>query len=161
MISFANEVGNLSAAIGDIDVVDVMHGVHTSQYLTSVAADGARVRAPITSFLEAGCGFGGSCLPKDTRALIADGRRRGESMRVLEAVIADQRVTAKSVGRTRRTRPAESSTASMSQSSGWPSNPTRTTCASHPPCHSSRPLSTGREVSIHDPVVRTLPFAIS
>ena len=28
MISFANEMGNLSAAIGDIDVVDVMQGVH-------------------------------------------------------------------------------------------------------------------------------------
>jgi len=87
MISFANEIANLCAAVGDTDVVEVMRGVHLSRYLTHTGPDGSPVVAPITSFLEAGCGFGGSCLPKDVRALIAHGERLGQPMRVLKAVI--------------------------------------------------------------------------
>ena len=87
MISFANEIGNLCTAVGDVDVVDVMKAVHLSHYLSPFAPDGVRVRAPISSFLEAGCGFGGSCLPKDVRALISEGERREQPMRVLRAVL--------------------------------------------------------------------------
>jgi UDPglucose 6-dehydrogenase/GDP-mannose 6-dehydrogenase len=36
--------------------------------------------------LEAGCGYGGSCLPKDVAALAARGRETGSPMRLLEAV---------------------------------------------------------------------------
>jgi UDPglucose 6-dehydrogenase/GDP-mannose 6-dehydrogenase len=87
MISFANEVANLATALGDIDVVDVMRGVHSSNYLSPRGPDGQRIPAPITSFLEAGCGFGGSCLPKDVGALIRHGQDAGQPMRVLDAVL--------------------------------------------------------------------------
>ncbi len=89
-ISFANEIGNLSAALGGIDVVEVMNGVHLSHYLQPLVpgAPGGRVKAPLASFLEAGCGFGGSCLPKDVTALTAQGRAVGSPMPVLEAVLA-------------------------------------------------------------------------
>jgi UDPglucose 6-dehydrogenase/GDP-mannose 6-dehydrogenase len=87
-ISFANEIANLCAAIGDIDVAQVMEGVHLSHYLQPfVTGTPKRMRAPLASFLEAGCGFGGSCLPKDVKALIAHGRKAGASMRVLESVL--------------------------------------------------------------------------
>jgi UDPglucose 6-dehydrogenase/GDP-mannose 6-dehydrogenase len=82
MISFSNELADLSTAVGDVDIVDVMEGLHSSMYLN---ADGRQV--PITSFLEAGCGFGGSCLPKDVSALIAHGAAVGHPMRLLRAVI--------------------------------------------------------------------------
>jgi UDPglucose 6-dehydrogenase len=81
-ISFSNELADLCSAVGDVDVVDVMRGLHASTYLT---VEGKL--APITSFLEAGCGFGGSCLPKDVKALIAHGERLGTPMRLLQAVI--------------------------------------------------------------------------
>ncbi len=87
MISFANEIGNLCAALGGVDVVDVMKGVHKSNYLSPTLPDGKRMSAPIASFLEAGCGFGGSCLPKDVKALIAHGRKAGNSMLLLSSVI--------------------------------------------------------------------------
>lgn len=85
-ISFSNEIANLGAAIGGIDMVDVMRGVHASEYL-SPWVDGRRVTAPIASFLWAGCGFGGSCLPKDVSALVAHGERMGSPMDLLAAVL--------------------------------------------------------------------------
>jgi UDPglucose 6-dehydrogenase/GDP-mannose 6-dehydrogenase len=87
LISFSNEVGNLCAALGDTDVVDVMQGVHASRYLTTVLSNGEQIVPPITSFLAAGCGFGGSCLPKDVKALIAHGEKHGVPMPLLDAVI--------------------------------------------------------------------------
>ncbi len=86
-ISFANEVGNLCAAIGDVDVADVMRGLHTSRYLTFPVPGETAVQAPITAFLWPGCGFGGSCLPKDVQALVAQGRGLGMPMRVLQEVL--------------------------------------------------------------------------
>jgi UDPglucose 6-dehydrogenase len=86
-VSFANEIADLCAALDDADVVDVMHGVHLSRYLTPLAADGSAVRAPLAAFYEAGCGFGGSCLPKDLRALVARGAQLGRTFPVLEATL--------------------------------------------------------------------------
>jgi UDPglucose 6-dehydrogenase/GDP-mannose 6-dehydrogenase len=86
-ISFSNEIANLCGALGGIDVVDVMRGLHLSKYLSPILPDGSRPVAPIAAFLWAGCGFGGSCLPKDVNALIAHGTRAGQPMPLLEAVI--------------------------------------------------------------------------
>ena len=86
-ISFSNEIANLCSALGDIDAADVMKGIHLSSYLKPTASNGERVQAPLSSFYEAGCGFGGSCLPKDVNALIAHGERAGRPMRLLREVI--------------------------------------------------------------------------
>lgn len=99
MISFSNEIGNLCAAIGDVDVVDVMKGVHLSQYFSVCSPTGERLMPAIVSFLGAGCGFGGSCLPKDVKALVSHGEKIGVPMRILDAVLRinqqqPQRVTA-------------------------------------------------------------------
>jgi UDPglucose 6-dehydrogenase len=96
MISFSNEIANLCSALGNVDSVDVMQGVHLSNYLSSRLPTGERVESPITSFLVAGCGYGGSCLPKDLKALIAHGRTAGTPMVLLEAV---NRVNERQLGR--------------------------------------------------------------
>ena len=87
MISFSNEIGNLCSTLGGVDVADVMQGVHMARYFTTLLPSGERVKAPISSFLWAGCGYGGSCLPKDTKALSAHGATHGLAMPLLDAVI--------------------------------------------------------------------------
>lgn len=87
MISFSNEIGNLCAAIGGIDVTEVMRGVHLDKRLSPILPNGERIVPSFTTYIEAGCGFGGSCFPKDVKALIAHGEKKGRPMRLLEAVI--------------------------------------------------------------------------
>lgn len=87
MISFSNEIANLCSALGGIDVVDVMKGVHLDKRLSPILSDGKRITPGFTTYLEAGCGFGGSCFPKDVRALIAHGRSMGQNMSILDAAI--------------------------------------------------------------------------
>jgi UDPglucose 6-dehydrogenase/GDP-mannose 6-dehydrogenase len=84
LISFSNELANLGAALGNIDTTEVMRGVHLSQYFRGRNAEGL---PPIVSFLKAGCGFGGSCLPKDVSALIAHGHRLAVDMPLLQATL--------------------------------------------------------------------------
>ena len=87
MISFSNEIANLCSGLGGVDVAEVMQGVHLARYFTTTLEDGRRVKAPISSFLWAGCGYGGSCLPKDTKALSAHGAAHDAPMPLLDAVI--------------------------------------------------------------------------
>ncbi len=96
LVSFTNELANLGSSLGGIDTSDVMRGVHASQYFRDRNEQGL---PPITSFLRAGCGFGGSCLPKDVSALIAHGEGLGLEMPVLKAVIrTNQQQPARVVG---------------------------------------------------------------
>ena len=87
MISFSNEIANLCTSIGGIDAVEVMNGVHLDKRLSPLQADGSRIRPVFTTYLEAGCGYGGSCFPKDVDALIAHGRKLGNPMQLLDAVV--------------------------------------------------------------------------
>ncbi len=87
LISFSNELANLGAALGGIDTVEVMRGLHLSRYLSPLE-NGKRVEPSVVSFLMAGCGFGGSCLPKDVSALVAYGRANGVPMDMLNSTLA-------------------------------------------------------------------------
>jgi len=90
LISFSNEIGNLCADVG-VDVVEAMAGVHLDKRLSPILGDGQRVRPGLLAFLAAGCGFGGSCFPKDVKALVAYGRGQGHPMPILDAVISTNR----------------------------------------------------------------------
>jgi UDPglucose 6-dehydrogenase len=87
LISFSNEFARLCTAVGRVDVADVMRGVHASAYLTTRRDGAPPITASIASFLEAGCGFGGSCLPKDVTALAAQGADLGLDMPLLRSVL--------------------------------------------------------------------------
>lgn len=71
-ISFMNEIAALCELTG-ADVNMVRKGI------------GSDVRIG-GKFLYAGCGYGGSCFPKDVRALVASAEERGVDMRIIKAV---------------------------------------------------------------------------
>ena len=88
MISFANEVGNLCGATAGVDVTEVMRAVHLDKRLSPLLPSGERVTPGFTTYLMAGCGFGGSCFPKDVNSLIAFGDDNGSPMALLGAAMA-------------------------------------------------------------------------
>lgn len=73
-ISFMNDIANLCDKVG-ADVNMVRKGIGTDVRIGN-------------KFLYAGCGYGGSCFPKDVKALARTGREHGCVMGVIEAVEA-------------------------------------------------------------------------
>src|SRR5215468_3724428 len=71
-ITFINEIADLCERVG-ADVQEVARGIGLDNRIGS-------------KFLHAGPGFGGSCFPKDVRALIKTGQDHAAPMRILEAV---------------------------------------------------------------------------
>ncbi len=71
-ISFMNDIANLCELVG-ADVNMVRKGIGSDSRIGS-------------KFLYPGCGYGGSCFPKDVKALIKTAEKNGYSMRVLRAV---------------------------------------------------------------------------
>ena len=71
-ISFMNDIANLCEIVG-ANVESVRKGVGSDNRIGS-------------RFLFAGCGYGGSCFPKDVKALLHTGKENGYTMRVIEAV---------------------------------------------------------------------------
>ena len=85
-ISAVNELANLCFEMGNVDIEQVMAGVHLDKRWNPVA-NGKRVDPQILSYLVAGCGFGGSCFPKDVQALRTLGKERGLGMQLLQSVL--------------------------------------------------------------------------
>lgn len=73
-ISFMNDIANLCEMIG-ADVNKVRKGIGSDPRIGN-------------KFIYPGIGYGGSCFPKDVKALARMGRENGHTMRILEAVEA-------------------------------------------------------------------------
>jgi UDPglucose 6-dehydrogenase len=71
-ISFMNEISNLCERLG-VDVENVRKGIGSDSRIGY-------------SFIYPGCGYGGSCFPKDVKALVKTGRDAGFAPTLLEAV---------------------------------------------------------------------------
>ncbi|MFA7562666.1 MAG: UDP-glucose/GDP-mannose dehydrogenase family protein [Methanoculleus sp.] len=72
-ISFANEIGNICKRM-EIDTAEVFRGVGMDHRINP-------------AFFQSGIGFGGSCFPKDVRALIARAEEVGVEPKILKDVI--------------------------------------------------------------------------
>lgn len=84
LISFSNEIARLCEHTEDTDVEDVLNIVHHDRRFTPVS--NSKARLGLLSYLKAGCGFGGSCFPKDLSALIAFAKSKGVRPHLLKAV---------------------------------------------------------------------------
>lgn len=84
LISFSNEIAKLCEKTPDTDVEDVLKILHLDHRFYSDSND--KTPPNILSYLKAGCGFGGSCLPKDLSALISYAHSLKEKVPLLEAV---------------------------------------------------------------------------
>jgi UDPglucose 6-dehydrogenase len=73
-ITFINELADLAEKVG-ADVQEIARGIGLDNRIGS-------------KFLHAGPGFGGSCFPKDTVALIKTGQDHDAPLRIVEAVVA-------------------------------------------------------------------------
>ncbi len=71
-ISFMNELANLADRVG-VDIEAVRHGIGSDPRIGH-------------SFLYAGCGYGGSCFPKDVQALERTAREYDQNLLILRAV---------------------------------------------------------------------------
>lgn len=87
LVSFSNEMGRLAAQTRGVDVVDVWRTVHADRRW-SPKIRGKRITPGIIHYLYTGCGYGGSCFPKDTKALYHFALQKGVSMSMLGSTIA-------------------------------------------------------------------------
>ncbi len=84
-ITFINEIADLCEAVG-ADVQDVSRGIGLDNRIGR-------------KFLHAGPGYGGSCFPKDTLALLKTAEDAGASMRIVEAVVQVNDARKRAMGR--------------------------------------------------------------
>jgi UDPglucose 6-dehydrogenase len=73
-VSFINEIANICENVPGVDVVKVAEGVGLDERIGK-------------KFLHAGAGFGGSCFPKDVKAMVAFAKARRYKARIQEAVL--------------------------------------------------------------------------
>lgn len=74
-ISFINQIANLSEKYEEpVDIYEVAHAIGLDPRIGP-------------HFLRAGIGFGGSCFPKDVKALIAQGKELGYNLTILEEIM--------------------------------------------------------------------------
>jgi UDPglucose 6-dehydrogenase len=84
-ITFINEIADLCEAVG-ADVKDVSRGIGLDNRIGS-------------KFLHAGPGYGGSCFPKDTLALLKTADDEGVAQRIVEATVAVNDSRKRAMGR--------------------------------------------------------------
>jgi len=86
MISFGNEISNICESIGSIDAIEVFNGIILDKRIS--IRNKSKVLLPgLVQYLKPGCGFGGSCFPKDVKALVTHSIQNKYNPEMLEAVL--------------------------------------------------------------------------
>ena len=85
-ISYSNEIARICEKINDVNSIDVFRGVILDKRISPII-NGQRVFPELISYLRAGCGFGGSCFPKDVKALASFEKEYKVDSRLLEGLL--------------------------------------------------------------------------
>lgn len=86
LISYSNEIARVAEKVGGIDVLDVWNGVHLDKRLSPMIGK-SRIKPGILSYILSGCGYGGSCFPKDTKALANFAKELQMDIKLINSVI--------------------------------------------------------------------------
>ncbi len=83
LISFSNEIARVCESIGGLDSENVWNGVHLDHRLNPDKGN----LPEIVRYIRSGCGYGGSCFPKDTQALSSLIRDLGIGSNIIQNVV--------------------------------------------------------------------------
>lgn len=94
LISFSNEISNIAEKISNVDPFEVLRALVLDKRIT-VKLDGKNIVPGLESYLVPGCGFGGSCFPKDVKAILDYANSQDIKTPLLDAIlkINDERPT--------------------------------------------------------------------
>ncbi len=87
LISFSNEIAQVCETIPGLDEATVMEGVHLDCRWWVDNGRGQRKHPGAVTYLRAGVGFGGSCFPKDVKAIFEYAEGQGAAMPLLRSVL--------------------------------------------------------------------------
>jgi UDPglucose 6-dehydrogenase len=86
-ISFSNEIAQICERERGMDAVEVLRALAQDGRITTKTTGGDRIVPGIAGYLFPGCGFGGSCFPKDVSALRNFARSEGMRANLVEGIL--------------------------------------------------------------------------
>ena len=87
LISFSNEIANISEKIPNVDPFQVLHALVADKRITTIIDD-KKIVPGLDHYLIPGCGFGGSCFPKDVKAIQNFANLKNVDTPILNAILA-------------------------------------------------------------------------
>ena len=87
LISFSNEISNISEKIPNVDPFQILQALVSDKRITTITDD-KKIVPGLNSYLVPGCGFGGSCFPKDVRAIQNFANLKNIDTPILNAILA-------------------------------------------------------------------------
>jgi len=86
LISFSNEIANIAEKIPGVDSFEVLQALVSDKRITT-KLDGKKIVPSLESYLIPGCGFGGSCFPKDVKAILNYADSKNVKTPLLDAIL--------------------------------------------------------------------------
>ena len=86
LISFSNEIANISEKLPNVDPYPILRALVLDKRITSKIGD-KKIVPNLNSYLIPGCGFGGSCFPKDVKAIMNFAHSQKINTPLLDAVL--------------------------------------------------------------------------
>ena len=86
LISFSNEIANISEKISGVDPYEILNALVLDKRITSIV-NNEKIIPNLASYLIPGCGFGGSCFPKDVQAILDYANKHDIHTPLLKAIL--------------------------------------------------------------------------
>lgn len=86
LISFSNEIANIAEKVPGVDSFEVLQALIYDKRITT-KLNGKNIIPGLESYLVPGCGFGGSCFPKDVKAILNYANSQNVKAPLLDAIL--------------------------------------------------------------------------